>query len=227
MKEKESEFELFLSRESFTFSASHFVARHGQRQRLHGHDYRVSVRLTGSHTIGSDGCFVDQAQVRHAIEKTCKELDERFLCPMNTNMIDITVAPGVAQRTVTLVCQDGSIFSFPKSDCALLPIVHTTPEEIAVYLWERIIEHVHVEYLLKNRIHTIQVNVIEGFGQETTFRSAIPRNHIPSLKPFDVTDYIREHDENRLPVPFVIREVTPRSNVSDIESPTTRKLAEV
>jgi hypothetical protein len=147
-------------------------------------------------------------------------------------MIDITVAPGVAQRTVTLVCQDGSIFSFPKSDCALLPIVHTTTEEIAVYLWGRIIEHVRAEYLLKNRIHTMQVNVAEGFGQETTFRSAIPRKHIPSTKPFDVTDHIREHDENHMPVQFVIREVTPQGSfeVSDIVSLTsqsTRELAEV
>jgi hypothetical protein len=148
-------------------------------------------------------------------------------------MIDITVAPGVKQRTVTLVCQDGSTFSFPKSDCALLPIVHTTTEEIAIYIWGRILEHVNGEYLAANRVHTMQVNVAEGFGQETTYRSAITRKQSQSAnETFDVTDCIRGHEENLLPVPFVIREVTPQGSfeVSDLFSETsqsTRELAEV
>jgi ABC-type dipeptide/oligopeptide/nickel transport system ATPase component len=151
---------------------------------------------------------------------------------MNTNMIDITVAPGVKQRTVTLVCQDGSTFSFPKSDCALLPIVHTTTEEIAVYLWGRILEHVNGEYLVSHRVHTMQVNLIESFGQQTTYRSAIPNKQSQSSsESFHVVNCIREHEEHHLPEPFVLRQVTPKGSpevsvVSD-GSTSTRELAEV
>lgn len=41
------EFEVFVGKEDFKFSCSHFVAFDGYRERLHGHNYSVGVRLTG------------------------------------------------------------------------------------------------------------------------------------------------------------------------------------
>lgn len=203
----QSEFELFLERDSFKFSASHFVARHGQRQRLHGHDYKVSVRLTGSNTIAPDGTFIDKSYVRQAIERTCRELDERFLCPMNSNVMDITVSLDNTRRieTVTMVCQDGSAFSFPKNDCAMLPLVHTTTEEIAIFLWGRILEHLSAEYLYQRGVLSMQINVAEGHEkEETTVRLGVPRKFNQSL---DVMDFMRKKERGKdTPIPFVIRE---------------------
>jgi len=210
----QSEFELFLSRESFKFSSSHFIARHGHRERLHGHDYRVSVRLTGSNTIGPDGNFVDKEYVRQAIEKTCKELNERFLCPMNSNVMDITVSHDRCRNeTVTIVCQDGSSFTFPKSDCAMLPLVHTTTEEIAIYLWDRILELVTAEYLFKRGVLSMQVNVAEGQEKdETTVRLGIPRKLDRNL---NVMDFMRKKELGHVPIPFVIREQTSSPGSAD------------
>lgn len=40
-------FEVFIGKEDFKFSSSHFVAYDGFRERLHGHNYTCSVRLKG------------------------------------------------------------------------------------------------------------------------------------------------------------------------------------
>ncbi len=39
---------------------------------------------------------------------------------------------------VEMACEDGARFLMPKGDCAMLPIVHSTAEELAQYLWHRI-----------------------------------------------------------------------------------------
>jgi hypothetical protein len=37
-----------------------------------------------------------------------------------------------------MACEDGARFLLPLGDCAMLPIVHSTAEELAQYLWHRI-----------------------------------------------------------------------------------------
>lgn len=222
----QSEFERFFSSESFKFSASHFVARHGHRERLHGHDYKVSVRLTGSNSIAPDGTFVDKAYVRQAIEKACRELDECFLVPTNSNVMDITVSHDRCRNeTVTMVCQDGSTFSFPKTDCAMLPLVHTTTEEIALYLWDRILQLITADYLFKRGVLSMQINLSEGNDKdETTVRLGIPRKLNRQL---NVMDFMRkkEGSSNGAPIPFVIRESSPPGSLDDLISEDMSQLS--
>lgn len=40
-------FEVFVAKEDFKFSSSHFVAFEGFREHLHGHNYSCSVRMRG------------------------------------------------------------------------------------------------------------------------------------------------------------------------------------
>jgi 6-pyruvoyltetrahydropterin/6-carboxytetrahydropterin synthase len=222
--EIQSEFERFFSSESFRFSSSHFVARHGHRERLHGHDYSLSLRLTGSNTIAPDGTFVDKKYVKQAIDKACQELDEMFLCPVNSNVMDITVSHDrCRQETVTMVCQDGSTFSFPKTDCAMLPLVHTTTEEIALYLWDRILQLVTADYLCRRGVLSMQVNVSEGQEKdETTVRLGIPRKMNRHL---NVMDFMRKNEGNGAPIPFVIRESSPPGSLDDLISEDMSQLS--
>ena len=99
--------------------------------------------------------------------------------------------------TVTLKCQDGSIFVFPKQDCAMLPIVHATTEELAIYLWSRILEGLNSEYLLQRGIHTLEVTVAEAIGQEALFRLPITANNLSG--PLDVKRFILEGEIKACP----------------------------
>ena len=125
------EFEVFVSKEDFKFNCAHFIAYKGFRERLHGHNYRVSVRVTGSDFINDDGYVLDFGDIKKVARKLCKSLNEYFICPTKSTDIVISEVDG----QVCLECEDGSQFSFPRSDCAMLPIVHSSAEELAHWFW--------------------------------------------------------------------------------------------
>ena len=184
-------FEVSVRKDDFKFHAAHFVAFKGYRERLHGHNYKVGVRVLGSRKISSDGYVVDFGNIKAATRKVCKELNEHFLCPLLSDAMTITTTTIEGQETVKLECEDGSTFSFPRSDCAMLPIVHATTEELAVYLWSRILESLNGDYLLERGVHTMEITVEEAVGQEATFRLEIPRE-LGSSKSLDVKSFIEQ-----------------------------------
>lgn len=161
-------FEVNVANDTFKFNAAHFVAFEGYRERLHGHNYRVAVRLLGHRTIGADGYVIDFGCIKDACKKVCKRLNEHFLCPMYSNVlhIDTETEPGSVILTYPA---DGSRFVFPIGDCALLPIVHATTEEMAIYLWDQLLQSLNCDYLVKRKVHTMAVTVAEAPGQEATF----------------------------------------------------------
>lgn len=191
--ELESLFEVNVTKDTFKFNAAHFVAYPGFRERLHGHNYRVAVRLLGSRKIGPDGYVIDFGCVKDVVKRICKDINEHFLCPTLSNVMTVsTVALGESgEESVRLDCEDGSLFIFPRSDCAMLPIVHATTEELAIYLWGKILEGLDADHLLKRGIHTMEVNVSEAPGQDATFRLRIPQaKDGDSSHLFDVASYV-------------------------------------
>jgi dihydroneopterin triphosphate aldolase (PTPS-III) / 6-pyruvoyltetrahydropterin synthase len=182
-------FEVFVSKETFKFNAAHFVAFPGFRERLHGHNYRVSVRLLGSRSIATDGYLIDFGNVKEVTKNVCKSLNEHFLCPQFSDVLVITTN----ETSVALKCEDGSEFVFPRQDCAMLPIVHATAEELGIYLYGEILHGLDASYLRQRGIHTMEVTVAESPGQEAVFRLAIPeQSYEESSEPFrlDVRQFI-------------------------------------
>jgi dihydroneopterin triphosphate aldolase (PTPS-III) / 6-pyruvoyltetrahydropterin synthase len=175
-------FEVYVSKDTFKFNAAHFVAFEGYRERLHGHNYRVGVRLLGRKKIGADGYLIDFGNVKKVAQQVCKRLNEHFLCPIYSNVLKISTVTddangdkGGQQSSVHIECTvDGSKFVFPATDCVMLPIVHATAEEMAIYLYAEILNGLHADYLLRRGIHTMEVTVAEAVGQEAVFRLAIP-----------------------------------------------------
>jgi len=183
-------FEINVAKETFKFNAAHFVAYRGFRERLHGHNYQVAVRLLGSRTISHDGYLLDFGDLKKVVKAVCRDLNEFFLCPVLSDVMQISVLKGsssnnteeeeggskVAHDTVKIVCEDGATFLFPLSDCAMLPLVHATTEELAVYLWGKILSRLEVSYLLKRGIHTMEITCAEAPGQDALFRMEIPKD---------------------------------------------------
>lgn len=188
-----------MSKDTFKFNGAHFVAYPGFRERLHGHNYRVSVRLLGRRKIGPDGYVIDFGCVKDATKKVCKELNEHFLCPTRSNVMEITETVEGETESIRLHCEDGSVFVFPKRDCAMLPIVHATTEELAIYLWGRILHGLDADYLLKRGIHTMEITCAEAIGQDATFRLEIPEDL--EGHDFDVSQYIMSGDVVPMPCP--------------------------
>lgn len=208
-------FDVFVSKETFKFNAAHFIAYPGFRERLHGHNYRLGVRLQGGpRLVGGDGYLIDFGCVKEVCKRVCKRLNETFLCPMYSNALNIVVEParegddnsGDNHQMLRIECRhDASYFLFPKRDCSLLPIVHSSTEELAIYLWNEILNDVTASYLRQRGIHTMEVTVAEAENQQATFRLAIPSSDQPNFQ-LDVRNFISTGTLNSPPVSCIKEE---------------------
>eukprot|EP00658_Telonema_sp_P-2_P010800 TRINITY_DN14093_c0_g1_i1.p1 TRINITY_DN14093_c0_g1~~TRINITY_DN14093_c0_g1_i1.p1 ORF type:complete len:186 (+),score=45.94 TRINITY_DN14093_c0_g1_i1:113-670(+) len=144
------------------FSSAHFACYHGSRERLHGHNYRVAVVLTGSE-VGQGGYLIDFGDVKRVMRAICKDLDEYMLVPLRS------VAHEVGRETagqIEVRCEDGSFFSFPETDCKLLPLSNTSVEELAQYVWGRMMDQIDFRAF---GIEWVQVEITETQGQCASF----------------------------------------------------------
>ena len=185
-------FEVKVSKEDFKFHAAHFVAFDGFREPLHGHNYKVGVRLMGQR-VGHDGYLIDFGIVKKTTKAVCKELNNHFICPMKSNVIQFLHSTTFNQQPqVTLTCQDGSIFSFPTSDVAQLPIIHASSEELAIYIWTKILSALNADYFRERGIHTMQITVMEAPGQEARFSWGIPTPSEEASQPLTVDNLLNQ-----------------------------------
>lgn len=155
-------FEVYVSKDSFKFNAAHFIAYRGFRERLHGHNYRVSVRMEGP--VGGDGYVVDFGDIKRAARDVCSSLNERVIVPMLSDVITTRIEEGQVHMT----CEDGTRFSFPEADCVLLPIRHSSAEELAEYVGQRL--KAALPILVERGVTVLEVGVAEAPNQEARFR---------------------------------------------------------
>ena len=155
-------YEVFVAKDYFKFNAAHFQVYDGFRERLHGHNYRVSVRVEGR--LGPDGYVIDFGDIKKAAREICDELDERVIVPSANDTLAIEERDG----QVEISCQDGSRFSLPAGDCVLLPIAHSSAEELASYLAGRFVEGLGI--LPDRGAQAIEIVVEEAPGQEARCR---------------------------------------------------------
>ena len=149
----------------FKFSCAHFVAYKGFREKLHGHNYTVSAKLGGE--LGSDGYVLDFGVVKKALRQACKALNEGVIIPLQSDVLVIDVKP----KQVEIVTKEGQAFySLPIEDCKLLPIVHSTAEELAEYLWKQIAGIIGIDQLKDRRVQWMEVSVFERPTQGASFR---------------------------------------------------------
>jgi 6-pyruvoyl-tetrahydropterin synthase len=126
------EFRVVVAKDFLKFSAGHFMAYRGFRERLHGHNYQVSVAISGG--LGADGYVLDFGVVKQLVKEICADLDERMLVPTESDCLTVS-SEG---PSVVLVYEDGARFVFPATDVVLLPIVHVSAEELAAYVLRRL-----------------------------------------------------------------------------------------
>lgn len=160
--------EIVIQGEDMKFCCAHFVAFKGFRERLHGHNYTVRLRLEGD--LGPDGYVLDFGVVKKALRASCKRLNEYFIVPMLSDVLTISIK---AEQVEILASQSGSFFSFPKNDCVLLPIAHSTAEELAEFLWADVIKEVGVDTLKDRGVKDLEVFVFERLCQGAGFKKSI------------------------------------------------------
>ena len=158
-------YSVVVAKDYLKFAAAHFIAYPGFREPLHGHNYQVSVRVEAD--LGADGYVLDFGVVKRIAKALCDELDERIIVPERSDCLTIT---GDATR-ITLLTAEGDRFEFPRRDCAFLPIVHSSAEEIAAHLLSRLRAALAAEAGGRG-LAALEVGVAEAPGQVAYCRAA-------------------------------------------------------
>jgi 6-pyruvoyltetrahydropterin/6-carboxytetrahydropterin synthase len=155
-------FSVSIGKEMLRFTAAHFIAFRGFREPLHGHTYQAQVTVSGP--VGPDGYVVDFLVLKKIAEEECAQFHFHTLLPRASDCLTIEER----ETEVTVRCEDGSHFLFPRQDVCLLPIVHTSSEEIARYLIARLRER--LREARGNSIQTIEVLIEDIPGQTAVCR---------------------------------------------------------
>jgi len=153
----------------------------GYRERLHGHNYRVDLKIWGDR--GHDGYVVDFGKMKAVIRQLCKEINEHVIIPAKSDVLLIEEEGD----NITIKTEDNSFFSFPQQDCKLLPIIHSSAEELAQYIVSaqslscfshlyhvylqllKTIDQFSEDYLINNRgVTAMEVSVAEAPNQLAT-----------------------------------------------------------
>ena len=115
-------------KESFHFSAAHFlIFPNGDAERLHGHNYRVTVEIESDLT--EHGLVLDFKLIKPMVREICDELDERFLVPGEHPVL----AARQLDRETTEVRYRDKRYLVPSEDVLVLPINNSSSENLATW----------------------------------------------------------------------------------------------
>jgi 6-pyruvoyl-tetrahydropterin synthase len=156
-----SGFSIHVAKENLKFSAAHFIAYPGFREPLHGHNYQVGVRVDGR--LAGTGYVLDFGLVKKLTKEIVDRLDERTIIPAKSDCLTIETS-----RNLVNVRYEQDQFVFPASDVAMLPLMHSSAEELARYIWGELCSGLRAKGALEN-VTSIEVSVAEGPGQAAIF----------------------------------------------------------
>ncbi|RYG54360.1 hypothetical protein EON66_07240 [archaeon] len=171
--------ELFVGKEDMKFSAAHFTLFGGgggggdddatrplPRERLHGHNYNVSLSVRSSASLNGQGMLLDFSVLKRATRRVCASLDEYTLLPAASPHAVFTTSGANTVCTLT----DGTLFSLPSTDVRLLPVTNVTVEELARYVVSQLLQQLADEHgasmLTDAGVTHVHLSVRETAGQE-------------------------------------------------------------
>ena len=154
-------YKVVVEKGNLRFSAAHFISFGGKCERLHGHNYGVSIILEGE--LNEDCYVFDFVDLKKIARQICDQLDHRFLLPARSKHLNINEADG--EWTIRF---KNRRYLFPAEDVLVLPVDNVTAERLADYICSRLLEKAQ-EYDWKN-IRSMTVGVEEAPGQTAFYQ---------------------------------------------------------
>lgn len=148
---------LRLAKENMKFSAGHFtIFGPGSRERVHGHDFRVAVRVEAQ--VRSNGLCFDYGLLKVRIVELCRELNEWMLLPGESPLLTIE-----HDGPFVYALFGEERIPFLATDVKVLPLANISVEELARYFLGRLLEEDSV--IDGFGIDWLEVDVASGPGQ--------------------------------------------------------------
>lgn len=158
---------LQILKEDHKFSAAHMtVFPDGSKERLHGHNFQVQVRLSLRSIALKDLC--DFGVIKRVVADLCGELNERTLVALNNPFLRVTVESmndndtSPSRELVRLSHMSGE-YLLPRTDVVLLPLENITSEMLARWLHGELCRRLRSR--LPPVVESLEVGVLETPGQ--------------------------------------------------------------
>lgn len=161
------DYRVSVTKDYLVFSSAHFITFAGHRcEGLHGHNYRVRVTIEGA--LNEEAWFVfDFVELKGIMKRLCDDIDHLVLLPLDSDRITVEEDGEIVRVSV-----DGKPrYTFPRRDCALLPIPNTTVEMLAKLLTARLKDAIGAA--ASKPLTAIEMEVEENFGQTAVYRETL------------------------------------------------------
>ncbi len=156
-------FAVEVAKDYFNFASAHFlIFANGARERLHGHNYQVSVAMEGE--TDRAGVVLDFTSFKPLVKRVCDDLDHRTLIQAASPILKINRRG----KAIAILYKKEKLW-LPKNDVILLPLTNTSTELLAEYVAGHIRRAVRRHFPMA-LIRSIEVVVEETRGQRGLFR---------------------------------------------------------
>lgn len=135
------------------FSSAHFLPTHDKCQRLHGHDYSVSVEIEG---YSAKGFVVDFLEVEKMLREIVDKLDHRLLLPNQSEKLEWHESGNNVD-----ISYNGKLLSVPREFTYHINVDSTSSEEISDHLAGILMERLKDE----SNVKSLTLCLYEGPGR--------------------------------------------------------------
>lgn len=150
---------LFIGKDNHKFFVSHMtVLPDGQKERLHGHNYMVALRIDLRDISFHN--FLHFDVFKKSMEAQCKEWDEHVLVAEHNPFLKVLKRDAV--ETEFTLC--GKRYVLPSDEVIFLPLENIVVETLSREFCRRIVERMG-ESLDRKLVASLDVSVTETVGQ--------------------------------------------------------------
>lgn len=155
---------IIIERNTLRFAAAHFTTFGGECEPLHGHNYDVTVEISGALT--TDSWVIDFSEAKALVRDLCRELDHKFIVPALSKDISISRSGG------ELTLEWGDLrYVMPEKDSVAIDVDNTTAERLAEWFAGRIT--VELQSRGAGNVASVTVGVEEMPGQSGWFTRSL------------------------------------------------------
>lgn len=152
-----------LNKEYFKFSCAHFlIFPDGSKERLHGHNYQVTVEIEGDLT--DEGLVIDFIDAKPVVRELCDTLDEHWIVPTEHPELHIEDLDDGHTSVTYRDCR----YLAPTAELMKLPINNSSVENLATWFGNTLHERM-VERFGATQVRRLRVAISETSGQSGAF----------------------------------------------------------
>jgi len=155
-----------ISREQYKFSCAHMtVFPDGTKERLHGHNYQLSIALEVDRV--DLAAMIPFTQIKTVLAEVCAAWKERvFVARHNPQLV---IVKDDHELEITLC---GQRYVFPREDALLLPIDNISVEALAAHVAEMLRDKLAPSF--GPHVRTLTATIEESPGQGASCTLALP-----------------------------------------------------